>query len=722
MEIFKLLGTVAIKNGDAIQAINDTASAGEHAQSRLSGAFEKIGSFAVSAGKVIASGLAVGTAAMAGLTGKALSLSGELEQNMGGSEAVFANYAKKMQDNAKGAYEKMGLSASNYLATANKMGALFKGAGFDEAEAADMSAEAMQRAADVASIMGISIESAMESIAGAAKGNFTMMDNLGVAINETNLEAYALSQGIEKAYTSMTQQEKIGLAMEMFLDKTAYATGNYAKENETLAGSIGTAKSALQNFLSGAGTVDGLVTALVNAGKVIVDKLNTIVPQLVEGIKQLISQLLPYLPGLIETLLPGIIEGAVSLMVGLISALPTILQILIEQLPFILTQIGAALVAVFPILLDTVKGLFSQIWDYISLELLNTGVSFEEASDKISEVFSGLWSVLQSLWNSVGKPIFDAVVSVVSTVFANISPIFDGIKTAFGVVWDYCLTWWGNVGQPIFDKIGEAVGIVKDIFAAVFPEVSRVFEEVIGVIQNVWESILKPVFDAIGNVLETYLMPTFSFVFEMIKIYILTAFEYIVSIWDGILKPLFDGICDFVSNVFAGNWAGAWEAIKETFANIFGGLVDVAKVPINGVIRLVNKMIEAINSVSIDVPDWVPGIGGETYGFSIPTIPELKKGGVLEKGQVGLLEGDGAEAVVPLENNQKWISRVSDDMQEQGIGGGSDTEIKDLLKAILAVLQDLKDKLPEDLVDAIASSLTFNVNDREFARLVKAVN
>ena len=128
MEIFKLLGTVAVKNGDAIQAINDTASAGEKAQSKLGSAFEKIGSFAVNAGKVIASGLAVGTAAMAGLTGKALDLSGELEQNMGGSEAVFADYAKKMQDNATNAYAKMGLSASNYLATANKMGALFKGA------------------------------------------------------------------------------------------------------------------------------------------------------------------------------------------------------------------------------------------------------------------------------------------------------------------------------------------------------------------------------------------------------------------------------------------------------------------------------------------------------------------------------------------------------------------------------------------------------------------
>ena len=231
MELFKILGTIAVDGSGAKSELQDVTDVAEQSHGKISKTFGKIGSAAVAAGKTIATGLAAGTAAMAGLTTKALSLAGELEQNMGGSEAVYGKYAEKMQKKASKAYKNMGLSASDYLATANKMGALFKGAGFDAAEASELSAEAMQRAADVASIMGISIESAMESIAGAAKGNFPMMDNLGVAMNETNLEAYALSKGIQKAYTEMTQQEKIGLAMEMFLDKTSYAAGNYAKEN-----------------------------------------------------------------------------------------------------------------------------------------------------------------------------------------------------------------------------------------------------------------------------------------------------------------------------------------------------------------------------------------------------------------------------------------------------------------------------------------------------------
>lgn len=46
-------------------------------------------------------------------------------------------------------------------------------------------------------------------------------------------------------------------------------------------------------------------------------------------------------------------------------------------------------------------------------------------------------------------------------------------------------------------------------------------------------------------------------------------------------------------------------------------------------------------------------------------MPRLYKGGVLEKGQVGLLEGTGAEAVVPLERNKHWIRAVANEMKDQ---------------------------------------------------------
>jgi antitoxin component of RelBE/YafQ-DinJ toxin-antitoxin module len=189
MELFKLLGTIAINNAEALKALRQTSSAAretgnavqdsandaERSSSRWGGALKKIGSGAVALGKTVAVGIGAAATALGGLTIKALSSAGELEQNMGGSEAVFAEHADKIQAKAKEAFSNMGLSTSDYLATANKMGALFKGAGFETQEALDLSSNAMQRAADVASIMGIDTASAMEAVAGAAKGNFTMI-------------------------------------------------------------------------------------------------------------------------------------------------------------------------------------------------------------------------------------------------------------------------------------------------------------------------------------------------------------------------------------------------------------------------------------------------------------------------------------------------------------------------------------------------------------------
>ena len=270
---------------------------------------------------VVAGAAAVGTAFTA-ITAKALDFAGSLEQNIGGSEAVFKEFASTIQDTADTAFKNMGLSASDFLATANKMGALMQGSGISIKDSADLSAKVMQRAADVASIMGIDVSFAMESIAGAAKGNFTMMDNLGVAMNATTLEAYALSKGIKKSYADMDNATKVQLAMEMFLEKTAYAAGNYAKENETLAGALTTAKAALTNFMSGAGSVNDVVESLTNAADVIADNIVELVPKLAEGFSGLANELIPKLPDMFEKMLPGMDKGINTLLSSVAGSAP----------------------------------------------------------------------------------------------------------------------------------------------------------------------------------------------------------------------------------------------------------------------------------------------------------------------------------------------------------------------------------------------------------------
>lgn len=106
---------------------------------------------------------------------------GELERNLGSSEVVFGEYAATIQKTGEDAYKNLDVSQSQYLTSANKIGALFQGSGIDQQKSLQMTPDVMQHAADMASVMGIDMQMALDSVASAAKGNFTTMDYLGVA-------------------------------------------------------------------------------------------------------------------------------------------------------------------------------------------------------------------------------------------------------------------------------------------------------------------------------------------------------------------------------------------------------------------------------------------------------------------------------------------------------------------------------------------------------------
>lgn len=220
----------------------------------------------------------------------AIPLGMELEQNLGGTEAVFGKFANNIQKKAQDSYKTMGLSASDYMATANKMGSLFQGSGIAQEQAMDITTRAMQRAADVASVMGIDTKMAMESIAGAAKGNFTMMDNLGVAMNATTLEAYALQKGLNFKWKTADNAKKAELAMQMFFERTQQYAGNFAKEADTtLSGSFNRMKTSMTDILANMTLGRSIEVPLKNMQESVLAFAKNIVPAVVNIINQLPS-------------------------------------------------------------------------------------------------------------------------------------------------------------------------------------------------------------------------------------------------------------------------------------------------------------------------------------------------------------------------------------------------------------------------------------------------
>ncbi|MHC1747433.1 MAG: hypothetical protein AB9856_03475 [Cellulosilyticaceae bacterium] len=92
------------------------------------------------------------------------------------------------------------------------------------------------------------------------------------------------------------------------------------------------------------------------------------------------------------------------------------------------------------------------------------------------------------------------------------------------------------------------------------------------------------------------------------------------------IKTIFNGITDFITGVFTGNWAQAWEGVKGIFSGIVSGLGAIFKAPINAISGMINTLIGGLNKINIKIPDWSPIMGGKSFGINIPTIPMFAKG------------------------------------------------------------------------------------------------
>lgn len=259
---------------------------------------------------------------------------------------------------------------------------------------------------------------------------------------------------------------------------------------------------------------------------------------------------------------------------------------------------------------------------------LAQGIDFNAIAEKINQIFS----VVQQIINFVidNQAVFIGALQAVGA--ALIAVKIQSFVTALMSI----ITGVSTVSAAFPALAGAIALLTNPVFLVTAAVVT------LGAIVASNSEAIMDALQAVSNFLTGIFAVNFTTIFGPVLGEVLNSFmATLQNLWNGIYTIL-GGIITFVTGVFSGNWKQAWEGVKQIFKGIFDGLVAIVKAPLNGIIGLINavigainSMISGLNSVSINVPDGVPGLGGKHIGFNIgklPTVPYLAKGGTVLSG------------------------------------------------------------------------------------------
>lgn len=335
--------------------------------------------------------------------------------------------------------------------------------------------------------------------------------------------------------------------------------------------------------------------------------------------------------------------------------------------------------------------------------------------DTLAEGLSSITGVILDAYNTYILPVLEGLQAKVAPLIEeHIQPAIDKGLELIGKIADAVSEIWQQILQPFIewfitniapyiaaalDVVGSAffavMGVVADVVGSIFDALSGLIDFIVGVLtgnwQKAWEGIktffsgiweaIKAIVSAAINVVATTIgtvlkaiQTTFSTVWKSIQTAVSTIINAIRSTIASVMATIQTKISTALSSIRTA-WNSAWENMKSTVISIFNGIWNGIKGTINsiiggvekmanGVIDALNGMINALNNLKFDVPDWVPGIGGKTFGLNIPTIgnvsiPRLAKGGIVDQATIAMIGEAGKEAVVPLENNTGWIDKLA---------------------------------------------------------------
>jgi len=630
MELFKLLGTIAIDNTEANNALEGTTQKAHESANETESAFSKIGGVA----KNIAIGIGAAGLAIGGAFVGAVESTREYRAEMNLLDAAFqtAGHSSKA---AKDTYSELNavLGDSGQAVEASQHLALIAD---NEKELSDLTGILT----GVYATFGESLP--LEGLAEGINHSASLGEVQGSLADALEWSGITVEDFNDKLAKLKTEEERQDLIVKTLKGTYSEASVQYKETNKDIMESR-KAQERLSDAMAKVGEIgEPIMTALRNAIASLAEKAIPVLEDMVNWFRDAITWIKQN-------------EETVQTWVGVI--------------------IGAT----------TAIGAFVLI--------ISWGKIMTAAANAVKVVRTAMIAFNAVL---MANPIGLVVAAVV------------GLVAAFIYLWnnvDGFRNFWKSAWNTIKSLANSAWKAIRKYFSDAWAAIKKTWSAVTGYFRGIWNGI-KSTFNSV----KSWFSQIFRNAWNGVKSIWNGARSFFSGIWSGI-RGVFGSVASWFRNTFRNAWnniksafsswgsffSGLWGKVKSKFGSIGtsigNAMGNAVKKGMNGALSLVegaiNKGIGLINS-AIRLANKLPGINVGTV--SKISLPRLAKGGVLEKGQVGILEGSGAEAVVPLENNRAWLSNVAEDLNElqrTETKPGNDADIITRMNRIIALLENL---------------------------------
>ena len=734
---------------------------------------------------------------------QAIQLGSDVAEVQNVVDVAFGDMSSAVDEFAQSAITNFGMSelaakktASTYMAMASNMG-------LSQDQAAEMALTLTGLTGDVASFYNISQELADIKLKSVFTGETETLKDLGIVMTQANLEAFALSQGISKSISEMSQAELVTLRYNFVLDQLSLASGDFIRTQDSWANQTRILSMQWEQFMSIIGQ------ALIQVLLPVVQVLNRIVAALIDmanafnaaitaifgGANTEITQTQDNVGGIssgigeavdnqnaltdatkktnkeqkksiasfdeinklagdtatgsgggtggiagglskIETVTSDdVVEStAESKILKLIDRLRDAFSPLADSFRKSFAYISEGvekLSDVFRDMWNDIRSLGSPLYDWFTNEfiaflnqfILTVGTIVGGLLDSVAMVLSDLWNriVFPALQQFV-TAILPAITEWGTQILMNIELLFSEVKALFDQIWQNAfapfldllaniwtglwegwLNVWNEYGEEIFSKIRQAISNTFDTLQNIWDTIAApIWQTFMDTLDKLWNEHFRPLWENIvefvtllgelsTTIYNNFILPVVNSFVDTFGPGISGAISFVVEILggflgaaanvaNGVLNSL-NSILKFLIDVFEGNWNSVWERISNGFKGVWNGIVGVLEGAVNLIIRGINWLISQLNKVGFSIPDWVPAVGGKSFGFNIPkisevSIPRLAQGAVIPpNSQFLAVLGDqkqGTNIEAPLDTIKQALIEA---MREAGGNNGGTQQI-----------------------------------------------